>query len=317
MSPLARFARLSTPVRAAGFVVLAGVGFACMITLIRHLATNLLVDPLEIVFFRNLFAFLGMTPWLLRHGFGAMKTERLPLISLRVFFGLLSMAAWFTSLAIVPMANAVALSFTAPLFAAVAAVLVLHERIRARRMIALALGFGGMLVILRPGHAAVGWGEALVVASALTMALSIITMKLLTRTEGSAALVAWQNMLLTPVSLVPALFFWTWPTLEAWICLAAVGFIATVSHLCFTRGFSMADTTYLMPFDYVRLPFVAVLGWFAFGEATDIWTWIGAAIIAVSTIYVARREALARGKGAARDAAGPLGDPVHRDPGAP
>ena len=151
-----------------------------------------------------------------------------------------------------------------------------------------------MLVILRPGHAAVGLGEALVVASALTMALSIITMKLLTRTESPEALVAWQNMLLTPVSLVPALFFWTWPTLEAWICLAAVGFIATVSHLCFTRGFAMADTTYLMPFDYVRLPFVAVLGWFAFGEATDIWTWAGAAIIAGSTIYVARRESLAR-----------------------
>src|SRR5690606_6637459 len=114
-----------------------------------------------------------------------------------------------------------------PLFAAVAAVLVLHETIRARRIAALVLGFGGMLVILRPGHAAVGWGELLVVVSALTMALSIITMKLLTRTESPASLVAWQNMLLTPVSLVPALFFWTWPTLEAWICLAAVGFIAT------------------------------------------------------------------------------------------
>ena len=294
MSPLARFARLSTPVRAAGFVVLAGVGFACMITLIRHLATDLQMAPLEIVFFRNLFAFLGMTPWLLRRGTSALKTERFGLLCLRVFLGLLSMAAWFSSLALVPMANAVALSFTAPLFGAVAAVLVLGETIRARRITALVLGFGGMLVILRPGHAAVGVGEILVVASALTMALSIITMKLLTRTESTAALVAWQNMLLTPVSLVPALFVWQWPGLEAFVCMAAVGLIATVSHLCFTRGFSMADTTYLMPFDYVRLPFVAVLGWFAFGETTDIWTWVGAAVIALSTIYMAHREALAR-----------------------
>ena len=317
MSPLARFARLSTPVRAAGFVLLAGVGFALMIMLIRHLATNLLVDPMEIVFFRNLFASIGMLPWLMRHGAGAMKTRRFPLVSLRVLFGLISMATWFSALAIVPIANAVALSFTAPLFAAVAAVLVLGEKVRARRITALLLGFGGMLVILRPGHAEVGWGELLVVLSAMTMAFSIICMKLLTRTEQPAALVAWQNMLLTPVSLVPALFFWTWPTPEAWLCLAAVGFIATLSHLCFTRGFSMADTTYLLPFDYIRLPLVAVLGWFAFGEATDIWTWVGAAIIAASTFYVARREALARRKEIALEGKGPVRTTAGRDPGAP
>jgi len=295
--------KVSTPVYAAGLLVLACVGFASMNGIIRHLGTTLAVDPLMIVFCRNLFAFLVMVPWLMRGGAAIMKTNRFGLISLRVFFGFVSMAAWFWALSVVPLSNAVALSFTAPLFAAVAAVVILREVIRARRITALAIGFIGMLVILRPGSEPVGWGEIIVVASAATMALSIVIMKLLTRTEATPALVVWQNMLLTPVSLVPALFVWTWPTPEGWFWLIAVGVIAALSHLVFTRAFSLAEATYLMPFDYVRLPFVALIGWVAFSEPTDTWTWVGAGIIAASTVYVAHREAKMRASGAAREAA--------------
>jgi drug/metabolite transporter (DMT)-like permease len=295
--------KFSPPVYAAGLLIVACVGFAAMNAIIRYLATDLAVDPLMIVFCRNLFAFLVMVPWLMQQGIGVMKTSRFPLISLRVLFGFVSMALWFSALAIVPLSNAVALSFTAPLFAAVAAVFILREKIRARRITALLIGFGGMLVIMRPGSQPVGWGEFIVVASAATMALSIVTMKLLTRTERTPCLVVWQNMLLTPVSLVPALFVWSWPTAEGWFWLVSVGAIAAVSHLLFTRAFSLADTTYLMPFDYIRLPFVAIIGWFAFSEPTDIWTWIGGGIIAASTIYVAHREAKMRATGVAREAA--------------
>ncbi|MBT5435818.1 MAG: DMT family transporter, partial [Rhodospirillaceae bacterium] len=208
--------RFSVPVYSAGLLVLACVGFAAMNAIIRHLATNLAVEPLMIVFCRNFFAFLVMVPWLMRGGAAVMKTNRLPLISLRALIGFLSMALWFSALAIVPLSNAVALSFTAPLFAAVAAVLILGEVIRARRMTALAIGFIGMLVILRPGSEPVGWGELIVVFSAATMALSVVTMKLLTRTEATPALVVWQNMLLTPVSFLPALLVWSWPSAEGW-----------------------------------------------------------------------------------------------------
>ncbi|MDG2480139.1 MAG: DMT family transporter [Alphaproteobacteria bacterium] len=296
--------RFSVPVYSAGLLVLACVGFAAMNAIIRHLATNLAVEPLMIVFCRNFFAFLVMVPWLMRGGAAVMKTNRLPLISLRALIGFLSMALWFSALAIVPLSNAVALSFTAPLFAAVAAVLILGEVIRARRMTALAIGFIGMLVILRPGSEPVGWGELIVVFSAATMALSVVTMKLLTRTEATPALVVWQNMLLTPVSFLPALLVWSWPSAEGWFWLVTVGVIATLSHLVFTRAFSLANTTYLLPFDYIRLPIVAIIGWFAFSEPTDMWTWIGAAIIASSTVYVAHRESKMRSAGAAAEAVG-------------
>jgi len=287
-----RFANLSDPVKAALLIIFAGLLFSSMNAMIRHVSTEL--HPLEIVFFRSLFGFAAMVPWLTRHGVGILRTRRPGLIGLRTLLGFVSMATWFSALAIVPLGNAVALGFTAPLFAAVAAVIVLREVIRARRITALVIGFAGMLIILRPGVQSVGAGEVMVVVSALTMALSVITMKVLTRSEQVGSLVVYQTMLTTPIALVPALFVWTWPSGEMWFWVITIGIVASTAHMAFTRAFSMADTMYLMPFDYLRLPQVAFLGWMLFGEPTDVYTWVGAAVIAASSIYVAHREAKVR-----------------------
>lgn len=288
-----RFNRLSDPVKAALLIIFAGLLFSSMNVMIRHVSSDL--HPLEIVFFRSLFGFAAMLPWLSRQGVGVLRTRRPGLIGLRTLLGFLSMATWFSALAVVPLGNAVALGFTAPLFAAVAAVVVLREKIRARRITALLVGFAGMLVILRPGGAqSVGAGEAMVVVSALTMALSVITMKVLTRSEQVGSLVVYQTMLTTPIALVPALFVWTWPSAEMWFWVILIGVVASTAHMAFTRAFTLADTMYLMPFDYLRLPQVAFLGWIFFAEPTDLYTWVGAAIIAASSIYVAHREAKVR-----------------------
>jgi drug/metabolite transporter (DMT)-like permease len=291
---LSRFAKLSDPVRAALLIVFAGVLFSSMNAMIRHVSSEL--HPLEIVFFRSLFGFVAMMPWLSRQGLGVLRTRRPGLIGLRTLLGFVSMATWFSALAIVPLGNAVALGFTAPLFAAVAAVIVLHEVIRARRITALVVGFGGMLIILRPGVQSIGTGEVMVVVSALTMALSVIIMKVLTRTEQVGSLVVYQTMLTTPIALIPALFVWTWPSAEMWMWVALIGVVASTAHMAFTRAFSLADTMYLMPFDYLRLPQVAFLGWALFGEPTDLYTWAGAAVIAASSVYVAHREAKMRAR---------------------
>jgi drug/metabolite transporter (DMT)-like permease len=288
----ARFNKLSASVKAALLIVFAGLLFSSMNAMIRHASGEL--HPLEIVFFRSLFGFAAMVPWLSRQGLGALRTRRPALIGLRTLLGFISMATWFSALAVVPLGNAVALGFTAPLFAAVAAVVVLREKIRARRIIALLVGFAGMLIILRPGAQSVGVGQVMVVVSALSMALSVITMKVLTRTEQVGSLVVYQTMLTTPIALVPALFVWTWPSAEMWFWVILIGVVASTAHMAFTRAFSLADTMYLMPFDYLRLPQVAFLGWMLFGEPTDLYTWIGAAVIAASSVYVAHREARVR-----------------------
>jgi drug/metabolite transporter (DMT)-like permease len=100
------------------------------------------------------------------------------------------------------------------------------------------------------------------------------------------------NLILTPLSFIPALFVWRWPSGSALALLALIGLLAALAHIALTRAYTKADASAVMPFDYARLPFVAGLAFIVFGQVPDLWTWIGAAITAGSAIYIARREAL-------------------------
>src|SRR5438093_1091842 len=117
--------------------------FSILSAIIRHLTNEL--HPLEIAFFRNLFGLVFMLPWLAKAGFGSLRTGRFGLYLWRTTVGLLSMFAWFWALALLPFAQAVALSFTTPLFATMGAALILKERVRLRRWTATLAGFVGVL----------------------------------------------------------------------------------------------------------------------------------------------------------------------------
>jgi len=268
------------------------VFFTSMNGMIRHLSAEL--PSAEIVFFRNFIGLLVMLPWIVHVGLGALRTRRIKEMLTRSVIGFLSMILWFWSLAYLPLDHAVALSFTSPLFATLAAVVILKERLRLRRMVALGIGFCGMLVILRPGMVPLELASLAAIASSALMALSIVLMKSMTETEAPGTLVTYQAMLITPLSFVPAAVDWVWPTMEAWMWLIALGVFASIGHVFFTRAFARAEATALMPFDYVRLPMVALIGYFAFGEKPDAWTWVGGAIILGSSVYVAHREAQIR-----------------------
>lgn len=278
--------------RGAALLVGSCVFFASMNAIIRYLSAEL--SSFEIVFFRNSVALVVMLPWLARFGFGALRTRRLGALAGRSVLGFLAMILWFWSLGTLKLDHAVALSFTAPLFTTVAAVVILKEPIRLRRVVALAVGFAGVVVILRPGAVPIEFASIAAILSSAFMALSIVLMKSLTATESAGTLVFYQALLITPISLVPALFVWQWPSLQAWFWLLLLGAFASVGHYLFTRAFAAAEATALMPFDYVRLPMVAALGYAAFGDLPDLWTWAGGAVILASTVYVAHREALAR-----------------------
>jgi drug/metabolite transporter (DMT)-like permease len=114
--------------------------------------------------------------------------------------------------------------------------------------------------------------------------------KSLSRTEAPAAIVLYMNLLLTPLSLIPAAFVWRWPTPTEWALGIFVGLCAALAHNAFTRAFKLADASAILPFDYARLPFVAAIGFVLFAEMPDAWTWVGAAVIAGAAIYIAQRE---------------------------
>lgn len=263
--------------------------FSVMNYLVRIGAEEM--EPVQVAFFRNLFALLFMLPWLARVGLSGLATRRLSTHVWRAVLGLMAMLCWFYAVTLLPLAEAVSLNFTVPLFATAGAALFLGETVRARRWSATAAGFLGVMVILRPGFGEMTAVMALPIVAAAFMAASTLVVKSLSDTESPSAIVFYMNLFLTPMSLVAALFVWRWPSWEVLGLMAVLGMLAAVAHIALTRAYTKADASAVMPFDYSRLPFIAAIGFFAFGEVPDHWTWIGAAIIAGSAIYIAHREA--------------------------
>ncbi|MEO3428050.1 DMT family transporter [Pelagibius sp. CAU 1746] len=288
---------LSAPLQGAVYMIAAAFLFAVMNGAIRLLGDGTASEgaggmhPFQIAFFRNVFALGIMLPWLARHGRVGLKTERLKTHFWRAAFGLSAMLCWFSAVAYLPLAEAVALNFTVPFFATAGAALVLGEVVRARRWTATAIGFLGVVIIVRPGFVEITPVMALPVVAAGFMAVSVLFVKSLSRSEAPATVVLYMNLLLTPLSLVPALFVWRWPTLPELGLGLFIGACAVTAHIFFTRAFARSDASAIMPFDYARLPFVAVIGFLLFDEVPDVWTWVGAAVIAGAAIYIAQREA--------------------------
>ena len=292
------FAAAPPPIRAGIYATVAAAAFSLMSLLIRRAGTNL--HPFEVVFFRNLISLLFMLPWLYGIGFTALHKERLGMHALRAVVSLGSMLCGFTAVTLIPLTEATALSFAAPLFSTAGAALLLGETVRLRRWSAVLIGFAGTLIILRPEPQDVNLGSMLALANAVLIGISYLLVKSLSRTERPEEIVAYMVLLLTPLSLIPALFVWQWPSFELLLVLVALGATGTLGHLYMTRAFSVADVTIAMPFDFFRLPFTAALAFAAYGEVPTIWTWTGGAVIFASTFYIARREAqLARQRAAA------------------
>ncbi|MDH3335595.1 MAG: DMT family transporter [Rhodospirillaceae bacterium] len=284
-----KFNLLSAPVRGAIWMVIASTMLGTINVLVRHISADL--HPFEIAFFRNFGQFAFMLPWLVVSGFAVMKTKRIGAHIRRSMFGMAAMLTWFSALSLLPVAKVTALGFTAPLFATIGAALILREKVRARRWVATIIGFIGALIILRPGINTIGSSELVALGGAALIAFALLSNKSLARTEQPNAMVLWMGFLMSIFSLPPAIYVWQWPVGETWAWLAMLGVVATLAHLSINRAFVTSDASYVMPFGFVQLPAVAIMAFFMFGEVSDIFTWVGAAIIFASGIYITRREA--------------------------
>jgi drug/metabolite transporter (DMT)-like permease len=264
------------------------LGFAIMHTLIRYASAEL--HPVQIAFFRNVFGFLVFLPVLARSGIGFLRTDRLGLHAFRGLLNIGAMLMFFYALSVVEVARATALAFSAPVFAGILSVVFLGERFRIHRWGAIAAGFLGMLVILRPGLVPLELGPVLVVVSSLLWATVMIIIKVMSRTESSLAIVAYMNIFLAIYSVVPALFVWQWPTPEGWALMVAIGITGTLGQLGLSQALAETEPTVVMPFDFLRLVWVAGLGFWVFGEVPDVYVWMGGALIFASGFYLAWRE---------------------------
>ncbi|GGB55381.1 membrane protein [Tistrella bauzanensis] len=278
-----------------GLWMTAASGLLALLAALIRMASDH-VHPLEIVFFRNLFGVVLMMPMLGRLPMPYDFRRRWPLFGARGLTSFAAMATWFFAVSTIALADAVALNFTLPLFATLLAVLVLGEVVRGRRWTALGVGFLGTVIVLRPGFTEVSAGTIAALASAGFMAASAVSIRKMSAHDGPAVITFWSNIVMTPISLVPALFVWTWPGWQGWLWLLGVGAVAIAAQICLSRAYGAAPTSAVMPFDFTRLPFAVLIGLVWFGEVPDPWTLVGAAVIIGSAIYITRREARLAGR---------------------
>ena len=275
---------------AACWALLAAASFAVMMTSVRYMDGKF--DAFEIVFFRALIGIFLFVPIVSRSGFTALRTDRLPMHVVRTLFALFAMATLYYALEFIPIAQVVALTFLIPLFTTIAAGTVLREKVGLHRWGATLVGFGGALIIIRPGVADISLPVLLAVLSSALYAGAWSSVKILTRTDSAAVTVFWMNLLMVPLTVIPLIFVWVTPAPEDILPIAIMALSGWAAHFCQARAFESADASAVMPFDFLRLPLGALFGYFLFAELVDGWTWAGAVVIFLAGYYITRREAL-------------------------
>jgi drug/metabolite transporter (DMT)-like permease len=268
-------------------MVLACISFAMLWVLIRLVSQEL--HPFAVVVWRNLVGLLWLAPMLLLTP-GLLRPERMPAHVRRATSGLVATFATFYAVANAPLAPVLAINYTAPLFATIGAVLFLGERVRWVRGLALAIGFAGMLLVLRPGATEMTPGLWAALVSALSTAFSLVAIKALTGTDDPRAVAAWAFILTTPVSILIALPFWSWPDPHLWPLLVGLGACAAAGQLALSQAFANADASAVMPYDFVRFGLITLAGILLFGERYDWLTLVGGATILTASIALALRE---------------------------
>jgi drug/metabolite transporter (DMT)-like permease len=283
---------ISAPTAGALWMVATVALAALMVAFIRVGAEHL--HPLALGFWRGAFGIALVIPWQAARGGWRLPTASFPLHLLRAAFTVLCMLAFFWAVALMPMAEATALTFTTPLFATLGAALFLKERVGARRWAGVVVGFAGALLIVRPGWEGVSFAALLALASALFGAGDWLTLRPLAGREPTHAVVTWLTLLMTPLSLIPALFVWQAPPPESLSAVFLLALAATLGQATATRAFRASEVSFLALFDFLRLVFVAAIGRLLFGEEIEAWTAVGSAIVIAASAAAARGEARRR-----------------------
>lgn len=248
------------------------------------------LHPFVIVFFRTLFATLMFVPFLFRNGLKVLKTTHMNQHVWRGFLSLFVTLGLFYAVANIPLAEAVAINYSAPVFAAVGAILVLKEKAHWPRIMAIILGFIGVLIVMRPGFQEITLGIWAALLGSFLFAGVLVLTKSLSNSDRPELIALYSFLFMLPPSFVVALFYWTWPTAEVMVILIAIGVLVSMTQTALARAFAHSEATAVLPIDFSRLIFATILGFLAFGEKVDLYSWAGGVIILGSTVFVAYRE---------------------------
>lgn len=272
-----RSAKARTGIFRASLLMVAGALLTAVdAAIVKVVAVE--VHPLEIYFFRCLVALTGMVPFVMR-GNIKLETAHLPVHIVRAVLKLIGVVTLMFAITMLPLATVTSIGFVTPLFVAIGATLLFGEKVRMKRLICLLLGFGGVLIVIRPNEGLAEAGVLVALAAALFAAIAMLLMRYSSAREPATTIVVLNLMISIPIAFVAALPFWTWPSPTLLGLLVLQGALAALCQLAFVGAHALAEANTLMPLDFLRLPAALVIAYFVFNEQVDLWTIIGAATI--------------------------------------
>ena len=276
--------------RGALFMVASAVLFASMAAAVRVAANELPNAP--IVFFRHFIMLVFLLPWLFRQGRHALDTDDFPGHLVRGLAGVSAVACYFYAIARLRLADAVLLNQSMPLFIPLVERAWLRERIPPRLWGVLALGFAGLLLILRPGSGVFQPAALVGLASAAFASIAQVGIRRLTRTEPVTRIVFYFGLVASVVALPPAVWWWRPPSALTWGVLLLMGVFATAGQLTLTRAYLHAPAARVGPFLYAGPVFAGLLDWLLWGRLPDVLFVLGAAVVvAAATLALRLRPA--------------------------
>lgn len=275
--------------------------------LVRVISREL--DPFAIAFFRSFFGLIFVLPWIIRKRRRIFQTRYTWLHGVRAALKILALVAFFHAVSRANLAQVTAINFTSPIFVTIGAALLLNEKLNITRIMAIAVGFVGVLLIVRPTTDNFDPFLLLALLGALLTAAIQLVLKSMSGHDSTDTLVAWNLILMVPLALIPASIVWQTPSLPMLGLLAIQGALGAIGMTAITKAVSLADVSAIVPFDFLRLPLVAVGASYFFAQSVDSATWIGAGIIFAAGLIASRRPTQPRLVDAGRDS---VVDPTSR-----
>lgn len=279
---------MSNAAKGALWMIAAAAALTAMAVCIRYLPAY---SVLLMIFLRNVINLVLMAPSMIRQGKSMIVTQRLGIHALRNLFLYSGNVAWFYGVTLIALADVASLQFTSPLFTAIIAAAFLGEKIGGHRMVAILVGFAGALIIIRPGMIPINLGTVMILIAAFLYSCAHVVTKRLSDTESGSTVVFYMSVTILVYSAIPAFFVWQTPDWADMPAMIGLGITGYATHYCITRSLAVGDASFVIAFDFMRLPFSALLGWLLFREMLDTWTVAGALIIFAAGYYSTMREA--------------------------
>ncbi|MCG6122467.1 MAG: DMT family transporter [Microvirga sp.] len=279
--------------------IVSALAFTMMATSIKYVSMRYPVG--QIVFFRSFFALIPLLLWLAwsDHIVNAVRTTNLRGHVLRSVINATGMICGFIALSYLPLSDAIAISYAAPLMVVALAAIILKETVRAYRWSAVGVGFAGVLLMIAPQFGVVSpeladasraTGAMLGIAAAFCSAIGAIQVRRLTETEGTGAIVFYFSVITTLIGLSSVVFGWNMPDATDFAILVFAGLCGGIGQILLTQSYRFGDTSLIAPFEYTSMIWAVAFGWFIFGQLPDLAVVGGAVIVIAAGVFVIWRE---------------------------